>query len=136
MRRHTWVPYVAALAGATLLVKGTLAAVQDDGTNDTAMAVMYLGGIALGLAAAVGAGLRRGGWSGAALGGGLAVLLVGWIMGLGESLEAVVGALSDDRAVQEETPIAVAGLVVLVLAWRAWTRDSSEDEPVSAPRAA
>lgn len=136
MRRHTWVPYVAALAGATLLVKGTLASVQDDGTNDTAMAVMYLGGIALGLAAAVGAGLRRGGWSGAALGAGLAALLVGWITGLGESLEPVVGAVTDDRAVQEEVPIAAAGLVVLLLAWLAWSRDSREVQPVSAPRAA
>jgi hypothetical protein len=133
VRRHTWVPYVAGLAGTLLLVKGLLAAVDGQAAPDVVFAVLYLSGIALGVVAAVGAGLRRGGWPGAGLGAGLAVLLVLWIMGLGESLEAVVRALTDDRAVQEEVPIAVAGAVVLLLAWRAWDRDNRS---VSAPRAA
>lgn len=135
MRRHPWVPVVAVLAGTALLVKGLVSAVQGDAAPDTAMAVLYLGGLLLGVTAAVGAGLRRGGWSGAALGAGLAVLLVAWIMGLGESLEAVIGTVTDDRAAQEELPIALAGVVVLALAWVARQRDGQRAE-VSARRAA
>lgn len=133
MRRHTWVPCVAALSGTALLVKGLLAGVQGDAGSDVVLAVLYLGGILLGVAAAVGAGLRRGGAAGAALGAGLALLLVWWVMGLGEALEAVIARVTDDRALQEELPIAAAGAVVLALAYRAWSRDTRE---VSAPRAA
>lgn len=122
--RHTWVPAVAALAGLAYVLKVTLILVTDDGAPDTATAVLYIGGLVLGLAAAVGAGLRqRGALRRAAVGLGSAVLLVAWIMGLGEVLEPLLARVSDAVHVQEEVPILVAGLVLLALAGIARERD-------------
>ncbi len=122
--RHTWVPWVAALSGAAYVLKVSLILATDDRISGAPMAVLYLGGLALGLAAAVGAGLRqRGVLRSLAVGVGSAVLLVAWIMGLGEVLEPAVATVSDAVHVQEEVPIMVAGLVLLGLAWRARVRD-------------
>lgn len=121
---HTWVPWVAALAGAALTLKVVLIFASGNGGPDWPYAVLYLAGLALGLVAAVGAGLRQSGLlRQIAVGLGAAALLVAWIMGLGEALEPVVGAFTDTRYVQEETPILVAGLVLLALAWFARSRD-------------
>lgn len=123
--RHTWVPYVAAAAGTALLVKGSLGAWRGESTPDTAMAVLYLGGLLLGVVAAAGVGLRqRGLLRGLAVGGGVAAALVLWIIGLGEVLEPVVGVLTDVRHTQEEVPVAVAGLGLLLLAWLTRERDA------------
>lgn len=123
--RHTWVPYVAAAAGTALLVKGALGAWRGESTPDTAMAVLYLGGLLLGVVAAAGVGLRqRGLLRGLAVGGGVAAALVLWIIGLGEVLEPVVGVLTDVRHTQEEVPVAVAGLGLLLLAWLTRERDA------------
>lgn len=122
--RHTWVPYVAALAGAALTLKVTLILATGDGGPDWPYAVLYLGGLVLGIAAAVGAGLRqRGALRRGAVGLGGVLLLVAWIMGLGEVLEPVVALVSDTTYVQEEVPILVAGLVLLGLAFAARSRD-------------
>lgn len=122
--RHTWVPWVAALSGAALTLKVLLIFAGGDDVPDAPFAVLYLGGIAAGLVAALGAGLRqRGVLRGIGIGLGSAILLVAWIMGLGEVLEPVVALVSDRTYVQEETPILVAGLVLLALAWRARARD-------------
>lgn len=122
--RHSWVPWVAALAGAAYTLKVSLILASGNGGPDWPYAVLYLAGLALGLAAAVGAGLRQPGpLRGAAVGLGSAVLLVAWVMGLGEVLEPVVGLVSDTTYVQEEVPILVAGLVLLALAWWARSRD-------------
>lgn len=123
-RRHTWVPMVAALSGAAYVFKVSLILATDNRISEGPMAVLYLGGLALGLAAAVGAGLRqRGVLRSLAVGAGSAVLLIAWIMGLGEVLEPALAAVSDAQHVQDEVPILVAGLVLLVLAWRARSRD-------------
>lgn len=130
--RHTWVPWVAALAGAAFTLKVLLIFATDAGLSDTPFAVLYLSGLVLGLVAAVGLGLRQeGALRGVAVGLGAAVLLVAWIMGLGEVLEPVVGLVSDTEYVREETPILVAGLVLLGLAWAGRSRDASE--PATAP---
>lgn len=50
------------------------------------------------------------------------VLLVLWIMGLGDALKPLVGVVSDAEHVQE-VPVGLAGLVLLVLAWAGWSRD-------------
>ena len=122
--RHTWVPWVAALAGAAYTLKVSLILASGNGGPDWPYAVLYLAGLALGITAAVGAGLRQPGrLRGVAVGLGSAVLLVAWIMGLGEVLEPVVGVFSDTTYVQEEVPILVAGLVLLALAWWARSRD-------------
>lgn len=122
--RHTWVPWVAALAGAALTLKIVLLAAGGEGMSDTPFALLYLSGLALGLAASVGVGLRqRGALRSLGLGLGSAVLLLAWIMGLGEVLEPLVGVVTSSTTAQEETPILVAGLVLLGLAWSARSRD-------------
>lgn len=121
--RHPWVPYLAAGAGAALSLKAVLVVATDDG-GPGAMAVLYLGGLLLGLGAAVGAGLRQPGrLRGLAVGAGSSLLLVLWIMGLGDSLKPLVGAVSESEAVQAEAAVLLAGLVLLALAWRARVRD-------------
>lgn len=121
--RHTWVPYVAAGAGAVLALKAVLVMATDDGSPG-AMAVLYLLGLLLGLVAAVGAGLRQRGWARSlAVGLGGAVLLVLWIMGLGDALKPVVGLVTDDQHAKDEVPILLAGLVLLALGWRGRARD-------------
>lgn len=130
--RHTWVPYAAAAAGAVLSLKAVLVVATDDGAPG-AMGGLYLLGLLLGLVAAAGAGLRQQGVArGVAVGLGAAVLLVLWVMGLGEALESVVGAVTDDEHAPVEAPILLAGLVLLALAWRARARDL-QAEAVPAP---
>ena len=124
---HAWVPYVAALAGAAYLLKTVLAVTTEDGVDaGPVYAVLYFAGLALGLAAAIGTGLRRDRIAarvGVAL--GLSVLLVAWVMGLGEVLEPVVGVVSDAKSVQDEIPIGVAGAVLLVLGYLGFSRDQA-----------
>ncbi|TAL25023.1 MAG: hypothetical protein EPN99_02095 [Frankiales bacterium] len=131
--RHTWVPWVAALAGAALTLKIVLIAAGGDGMSDTPFAVLYLSGLGLGLVAAVGVGLRqRGVLRSIGLGVGSAVLLLAWIMGLGEVLEPLIGLVTSSTTAQEEGPILVAGVVLLALAWRARARDLQAEAPVQA----
>lgn len=123
--RHRWVPYVAAAAGAAFVLKAALIIGSGNAVGDGPMAVLYLGGLLLGLVAAVGAGLRRERASAriaVAVAG--VVLLVLWIMGLGDSLKPVIGALSDAEHVKDEVPVALAGLVLLGLAWLGFSRDT------------
>lgn len=121
--RHTWVPYAAAAAGAVLSLKAVLVMATDDGAP-SAMGVLYLLGLLLGLVAAVGAGLRQRGWArSVGIGIGAAVLLVMWIMGLGDLLKPVIGAVTDSDTAKDEVPILLAGLVLLALAWRGRAHD-------------
>ena len=121
--RHTWVPYVAAAAGAVLVLKAVLVMATDDGAP-SAMGVLYLLGLLLGLVAAVGAGLRQHGWArSVGVGLGAAVLLTVWIMGLGDTLKPVVGLVTDYQHAKNEIPILLAGLVLLALAWKARAHD-------------
>jgi len=123
--RHTWVPYVAAAAGAALLLKAVLIIASGDSIPDAPMVVLYLGGVLLGVVAAVGGGLRRqrtGARVGVALGG--VVLLVLWIVGLGDLLEPVISLVSDAEHVGDEVPVGVAGAVLLGLAWLGFSRDA------------
>lgn len=136
MRRHTWVPYVAAIGGTVFFVKGVLAAFRGDDLSDAAFGVLYFGGILLCLAALVGVGLRQPSVARrVALAVGLPLLFLLWVMGLGEVLEPVVGVFTDSEDVKVEAPIIVASLAVLVAAWLTWT-PSDTGEELSARRAA
>lgn len=122
MRRHTWVPYVAAIGGTVFLVKGGLAAFRGDDLSDAAFGALYFGGILLCLTALVGVGLRQPTTARRiALAVGLPLLFLLWVMGLGEVLEPVVGVFTDSEEVKVEAPIIVASLTVLVAAWLTWT---------------
>ena len=124
--RHTWVPCVGAAAGACLLLKAVLIIGSDNAVGDGSMAVLYLLGLILGAVAAVGAGLRRDRVSvrvAVALAG--VVVLVLWIIGLGDVLEPAIALISDAEHVQAEVPVGLAGIVLLALSWRGWSRDVS-----------
>jgi hypothetical protein len=125
MARFTWVPYVAAIAGAALVVKGTLIIATHNEVSDGAMAALYLSGLALGVVAAAGAGLRQQTWAkGLLVGVGSALALVLWIMGVGDAIKPVVGLISSTEHVQVEVPVVLAGVVVAALAVRARARDA------------
>lgn len=132
--RHTWVPYVAGLAGAAYLLKTTLAVAGDNGVDaGPIFGVLYLSGLVLGLAAAVGTGLRReGNVARVAVAIALCVLLVAWIVGLGDALKPVIGVFSDAQNVKDELPIGIAGGVLLVFAYLGYSRDQdgARREPV------
>ncbi len=131
--RATWVPFVAAAAGAVLALKAVLVMATGDGVPD-ATAVMYLGGLLLGVVAAIGAGVRQRGWVrsiGVGMGGTL--LLVLWIMGLGDALKPVIGVVNDSDIVKAEIPILLAGLVLLALAWRGRSNDLSAEPALANP---
>ena len=132
--RHTWVPWVAALAGTAFTLKVLLIAAAGDGISDTPFAVLYVTGLALGLVACVGVGLRqRGALRSVGLGLGSAVLLVMWIMGLGDVLKPVIGLVTDSTTAKDEVPILIAGLALLALAWLARARDLRRSEDVREP---
>lgn len=125
-RRHTWVPYVGAAAGACLLLKAVLIIGSDNAVGDGPMAILYLLGLLLGAVAAVGAGLRRDRVAvriAIALTGVVALML--WIMGLGDALKPVVALVSDAPHVKDEVPVGLAGAVLLALSWRGWSHDVS-----------
>lgn len=132
MSGHAWVPYVAAAAGVCLVAKGTLIIASSNTVADGPMAVLYLGGLVLGLVAAVGAGLRQRGWlRSVGVGGGSALLLVAWIMGLGDAFKPLVGVVSSAEHVQVEVPVVAAGLVLVLLGLRARSHDT-RPEPAAA----
>jgi hypothetical protein len=128
--RHRWVPYVGAAAGAALLLKAALIVGSGNAAADGPMAVLYLLGVLLGVVAAVGAGLRRDG-----LGARIATAVVGvlglllWITAVGDALKPLAALVSDAEHVQVETPIAVAGAVLLALSWWGFTQDLRRDAP-------
>lgn len=125
MARITWAPYVAAVAGATLVVKGTLIIATNNQVSDGAMGVLYLGGLALGVVAAIGAGLRQRGWiRGLLVGVGSAFALLLWITGLGDAIKPAIALISSAEHVQAEVPVVLAGVVVAALAVRARSRDA------------
>ena len=123
-----WVPYVAVAAGATLLLKvGILFSnPQDDGPIPP---VLYLVGLLLALAAAIGFGLRQRRGRRALVAVGASLLLVMWVIGLGDLLTPVFEVFSDDPTYGDEGPIGVLGLVLLAIGALAGRGDR---EPVPA----
>lgn len=116
-------PYVAAAAGTVLALKAVLVMASDDGAP-TAMGVLYLVGLLLGLIAAIGAASRQHGVvRRVGVGLGCAALLVLWILGLGDVLKPVVGLVTDYQHAKNEVPILLAGSVLIGLAWSARARD-------------
>ncbi|HVE97593.1 MAG TPA: hypothetical protein VNA12_00245 [Mycobacteriales bacterium] len=135
--RHSWAPYVAALAGTILVLKVALVIGSSNEALDGPMGpVSHLGGVGLGVVAVVGFGLRQAGGRGRriALSVAFALLFVAWIMGLGDMFEPAIRVFSDAVHVLDEVPIGIAGAALLVLAYVGWSRDQDRVEP-SAVRA-
>jgi hypothetical protein len=124
--RHTWVPYVAALGGAILVLKVVLIlASHNDALEGPMGGISHVSGVGLGLVAAIGLGLRQAGVGRrVAVGFGAAVLWVLSIMGLFDPLlTPLVELFSKADYVVDEVPIAVAGLALLVAAYVGWSHD-------------
>lgn len=122
--RHRWVPAVGALAGLVLTVKAALIMATRNGIAEQPMAILYLTGLAVGVVAAVGFGLRRRPLALRIVTAVVApLLLVAWIMALGEAVEPLFGMVSDTHYVRDEGPIGLLGLFLLAAAYVGYSRD-------------
>ena len=127
---HRWVPYVAVAAGAAYVLKVALIWGSDDTASDAVVGALYISGLLLGIAAGVGAGLRQRRGRRALVGTALPLLLVAWVMGLGDYLQPVFARFSDAEHVAVEGPLLLLGLVLLALGARAGL--AGDREPVAA----
>lgn len=119
--RHAWVPYVAVVAGTLLLLKAVLIIGSGNDISEGAMAVLYLGGLLLGLVAAVGAGLRQRKGRRTLVGVGCAFGLLLFVMVLTDGLAGLFTVFSDAAWVADEGPIGLLGLILIALGARART---------------
>ena len=127
--KHSWVPYVAVAAGAAYVLKVALIWGSGDTANDTVVGVLYISGLLLGIAAAVGTGLRQRRGRRTLVGAGLAVLLVAWVMGIGDYLKPLFELFSDKEYVAVEGPLGLLGVVLMALGARG---KLTEREPLAA----
>lgn len=127
--KHNWVPYVAVAAGTAYVLKVALIWGSGDTASTTVVGALYVAGLLLGIAAAVGAGLRQRRGRRAIVGAGLAGLLVAWVTGLGDNLQPVFELFSDKEYVAVEGPLGVLGVVLIALGARA---KLAEREPLPA----
>lgn len=122
--RHRWVPVAGALAGLALTVKAGLIIGSGNAVADQPMAILYLFGVAVGVSAAVGLGLRR---RPLALRIATAVvaplLLIAWIIGLGEIVEPLFAMVKDTAYVRDEGPVGLLGLFLLAASYVGYSRD-------------
>lgn len=122
--RHTWVPYVAAASGASLLVVATLDMATRGRLASSTFVPVYLTGLALAVAAAVGTGLRRSSTlSRVGVAVGLVLGVAAWIMAVGDMLTPLTDLVSKSEYVGDDVPIALLGAGVLVAAYRAYGHD-------------
>ena len=115
---NRWFPYVAIAAGAVLLVKAVIVISSDDEVLTDSTAWMYLIGLLLAVAAAVGYALSRQRHR-ALVGVGLVLAIVAWVIGVGDLLTPVFEVFSDSEYLGDEGPIGLLGVVLLVLGARA-----------------
>jgi hypothetical protein len=125
---NRWVPYVAIAAGAVLLVQSVIVISSNDEVLTDATAWMYLAGVLLAVAAAVGYAVGRTRHR-TLVGIGLVVAIVAWLIGVGDLLTPAYELFSDSDNFGDEAPIAILGLVLLALGARA---KLSDREPVLA----
>lgn len=115
---HTWVPYVAIISGALLLVKSTLIIGSEDSLPGGPEVAMYLTGLLLGIGAAVGVGLRQRRGRRAPVAIALCIALVAYIVAFSDVVGMAFEAMSDAPWVADEGPVGVLGAVLLLLGAR------------------
>jgi hypothetical protein len=121
--RHGWFAFAALGAGGIYLTKALLVISTRDGLP-TVAGGLYLAGLLLGLATAIGAGLRqRSRPTRLAVGAGAVFLLIMWIVSLSDVLGTAVASLTDSQVIQDELPIAIAGVALIAVGARALRRD-------------
>lgn len=122
--RHPWVPAVGAVAGTALAVKAAVIIGSGNAVPEQPMAVLYLFGIAVGVIAGIGLGLRRRSvWQRLLVGVAAPLFVVAWIIGLGELVEPLVGTVSDEQYVRDETPVGLLGLGMLAASYVGFRHD-------------
>ena len=122
--KHSWVPYAAIAAGASLLVMTVLVFATEDKVSEATAVPFYFAGLLLGVAAAIGAGLRSRPGRRILVAVPLAVLVIAWAMGLGEFTEPLFEAAFGNREyVGDQGPIGLLGVVLLLLGARAKITD-------------
>ena len=118
--KHNWVPYAAIASGASLLVMTVMVFATKDEVSEAAAVPFYFAGILLGVAAAIGVGLRSRPGRRALVGVPLAVLVVAWCMGLGDFTAPLFeAAFGDEEYIGDQGPIGLLGVVLIVLGARA-----------------
>jgi hypothetical protein len=123
-----WVPYAAVVSGASFLLSSVIV-FATDGDEPPVSVALYFAGIALAIATGVGFGLTRRRGRRALVAVGSAVLVVAWVMGLGDLLTPVFELFSDKEYVGDEGPSVVIGALLLGLGARAGARSA---EPLPA----
>jgi hypothetical protein len=121
-----WGAIAAMVGGAAYVLKVTTVFVQD-GRGGGIVGILYLLGALVPLFAAVGvaAKLASKWYTRIAVGLGVALLHLMYIMGLSEAVEAAVGAITGggaDSYVAEETPLLLLGLVWLIVGYRMFSK--------------
>ena len=117
--RHSWVPYVGVAAGAVLLLKAVLIIASENRVSEGAMAVLYLGGMLLALAACIGAGLRRRKGRRTLVAVAASFGLVAFVMVLSDAVAGILAGLSEPPWVGDEGPVGLLGVVLIALSARA-----------------
>jgi hypothetical protein len=124
--RHRWVPAVGALAGAALAVKYGLMMSSGDGAPDSTYAFLWFAGTILGAVAGIGLGLRRHPvWQRLVVALVAPLLVLAWIMGVGEVLEPVAADLGHTADEAVEFPLGVLGVVLLAAAYVGFRHDQN-----------
>jgi hypothetical protein len=124
--RHSWVPAVGALSGATFVLVCALVLGFHNDFPDGPLVVMYDLAILTGVAAGIGLGLRRTAlWARIVVAVAAPLLVLAWIVGLGEIVEPLVAVFSDQQYVQDEVPPGLLGVVLLAASYVGIRRDQS-----------
>ena len=117
--KHSWVPYAAIAAGASLLIMTVLVFATEDDISEAVAVPFYFAGILLGVAAAIGLGLRSRPGRRVLVAVPLAVLVVAWAMGLGDFTAPLFeAAFGDKEYIGDQGPIGLLGVVLLALGAR------------------
>ena len=120
--RTQWPAYLSVVAGGVLLLKAGLI-IGSGGDQLGVTGFLYLGGLLLALVAVIGLALRAPGRWRFAAAPAAALLLVAWVIGLGDTTAPLFEAIKDEPYVGDEAPIGVlGGVLVAVGLWGARQR--------------
>ena len=129
----SWPAYLAVLAGGAMLLHAVLVIGSEDEMTDAVTVTLYLGGLAVALIAAISMGVtaRRGRRALIAIAS--PILIVAWVMGIGDLLTPVFEAFKDEEYVGDAGPIGLLGVVLIVIGARARSARVLQGRPEVAP---
>ena len=122
-----WFPYTCVAAGACQLISSSIVFATDGDEPGVSVALYFLG-VALAIAVAIGFGMSRRPGRRALVAVAGSLLVVAWIMALGDQLTPVFEVFSKKEYVGNEGPLVLMGLVLIGLGARA----GRSSEPVLA----